>query len=105
MCILDPKRSKLTSRAYEFIFIGYAINSKTYRLYALKNHVIIEFNDVDFLKDKFLSKLRNSRGGFVSTSLNVSSNTEHVDSIIEHRKSKKARTTKDFGLEEDLSTF
>jgi len=29
--ILDPKRVELKSRAYECVFIGYAINSETYR--------------------------------------------------------------------------
>ncbi|AES90126.1 phytoene synthase, putative [Medicago truncatula] len=32
---LDPKRVELTSRAYEYVFIGYAINSETYRFYDL----------------------------------------------------------------------
>ena len=66
--IPDPKRSKLASRAYECVFIGYAINSKAYRFYDLKNHVIIESNDVDFFENKFLFKLRNSGG---STSSDV----------------------------------
>ena len=38
----DPKRSKLASRAYECIFIGYAVNSKAYRFYNLKDQVIIK---------------------------------------------------------------
>ena len=33
--IPDPKRIKLASRAYECVFIGYAINSKAYRFYDL----------------------------------------------------------------------
>ena len=31
--IPDPKRIKLASRAYECVFIGYAVNSKAYRFY------------------------------------------------------------------------
>ena len=59
---LDRKRSKLASRAYECVFIGYVINSKAYRFYNWKDQVIIESNDVDFFEDKFPFKLRNSRG-------------------------------------------
>jgi len=40
--MLDPKRVELTSRAYECVFIRYAINSKTYRFYDLNTKVIIE---------------------------------------------------------------
>ena len=83
MRIPDPKISKLASRAYECVFIGYAINSKAYRFYDLKNHVVIESNDVDFFEDKFPFKLRNSGGGSPLTSLTMASNTEHADSIIE----------------------
>ena len=42
------------------VFIGYAKNSKAYRFYDLENKVIIESNDVDFFKDKFSFKSRNS---------------------------------------------
>jgi len=45
---LDPKRVELTSRVYECVFIGYAINSETYRFYDLNAKVIIELKDVDF---------------------------------------------------------
>jgi len=45
---LDP-----TIRAYECVFIGYAINNKAYWLYDLKNQVIILSNAVDFYEEKF----------------------------------------------------
>ena len=51
--ILDPQRRKLASRAYEFVFIGYAENNKTYKFYDLENKVIIESNDIDFFEDRF----------------------------------------------------
>ena len=60
---LDPKRSKLASQTYEFVFIVYAVNSKTYKFYNLKDQVIIKWNDADIFEDKFPFKLRNS-GGF-----------------------------------------
>ena len=104
--IPDPKRSKLASRAYECVFIGYPINSKAYIFYDLKNHVIIESNDVDFFEDKFPFKLKDSGGhkggssGGASppSSSTIPSNAKHDDSLIEPWKSKQARTTKDFGL-------
>jgi len=39
---LNPKRVELTSRVYECVIIGYAINSETYRFYDLNAKVIIE---------------------------------------------------------------
>lgn len=42
------KRVELASRAYECLFIGYALNNKTYRFYDLNVKVVIESNDVDF---------------------------------------------------------
>ena len=40
--IPGPKRRKLASRVYEWVFIGYAENSKAYRFYDLENKVNIE---------------------------------------------------------------
>lgn len=39
--IPNLKRVKLSSRAYECVFIGYAANSKAYRFYDLNGKVII----------------------------------------------------------------
>jgi len=47
--ILDPKKVELTSRAYECVFIGYGINSETYRFYDLNAKVIIELKRCWFL--------------------------------------------------------
>jgi len=46
--IMDHKRVKLTSRAYEYVFIEYVINSEAYRFYDLNAKVIIELKDADF---------------------------------------------------------
>jgi len=51
--IPNPKRIKLVSRAYECVFIGYALNSNAYRFYDLKAKVIIESNDTNFYETKF----------------------------------------------------
>ena len=68
---LDLKRSKLASRAYECVFIGYVINCKVYRFYNLKDQVIIESNNVDFFEDKFPFKLRNGGGYHLVVNLDL----------------------------------
>lgn len=66
---MDPKRVELSSRAYECIFIGYAINSETYRFYDLNVKVIIELKDADFYVNIYPLKLKNSGGTSGSTTL------------------------------------
>ena len=83
----------MASRAYECVFIGYAINSKAYRFYDLNAHNIIESNDADFYETKFPFKLRNS-GGTSSTPIGTELDKS---SEVEPRRSKRARTIKDFG--------
>ena len=51
--ILDPKSSKLSARGTRSVFIGYAENSKAYRLLNLYSNVIVESRDVEFIEDKF----------------------------------------------------
>ena len=111
--IPDPKRVKLASRAYECVFIGYAINSKAYRFYDLNAKVIIESNDADFYENKFSFKLRNS-GGTSSSHLPAisSENLAQPEPDIEPRRGKRGRIAKDYGpdymaytLEEDPSNL
>ena len=94
----------------------YASNSKAYRFYDLKNHVIIESNDADFFENKFPFKLSNS-GGSTSTNLGFSGISNHalsdsVETSFEPRNSKRPKVAKDFGtdfqtytLEEDPKTL
>ena len=42
----DPKRTKLGPRAMKSVFVGYAENSKAYRLLDLESNVIMESRDV-----------------------------------------------------------
>ena len=49
----DPKRSKLGPRGIKSIFVGYAQNSKAYRLLNVNSNVIVESRDVEFFEDKF----------------------------------------------------
>lgn len=95
--IPDPKRVKLTSRACEFVFIGYVENSKAYRFCDLNEKVIIESNYVEFYEIKFPLKLRNSWGTQTSH-IPVIRSTESNDNVeIELRRSKRVRFVKDYG--------
>jgi len=49
----EPKKVKLTSRAYECVFIEYVINSEAYRFYDLNAKVIIELKDIDFYVNNY----------------------------------------------------
>ena len=98
--IPDPKRSKLASRAYECVFIGYAIHSKTYRFYDIKNNVIVESLDVDFFEDKFPFKSKNSGGSSenkIVNELNFSKRKEPDTNVPGLRRSVRPKVAKDFG--------
>ena len=45
----DPKRTKLGPRGIKSVFVGYAENSKAYRLLDIESNVIVESKDVEFL--------------------------------------------------------
>jgi hypothetical protein len=49
----DLKRTKLGLRAIKNVFVGYAENSKAYRLLDLSSNVIVESRDVKFIENKF----------------------------------------------------
>jgi hypothetical protein len=51
--VSDPKRTKLGPRVVKSVFVGYAKNSKAYRLLDLDSNVIVESKDVEFIEDKF----------------------------------------------------
>jgi len=115
--IPNPKRIKLASRTYECVFIGYALNSKAYMFYDLKAKVIIESNDADFYETKFPFLSRDSGGANMNTTPDhtpvIRDSDENIQSdVIELRRSKRARTAKEYGpeyvvntLEEDLSSL
>ena len=104
----DPKRTKLGPRGIKSVFVGYAENSKAYRLLDLSSNVIVESRDVEFIENKF-SNDSNSVSEFSET---VPSQTQASDSNadnslgdnkrslqipIEPRKSQRVRKVKDFG--------
>ena len=48
---MDPKRTKLGPREIRCAFVGYAQNSKAYRLLNLESNVIVESRDVEFFEN------------------------------------------------------
>ncbi|GJT53730.1 retrovirus-related pol polyprotein from transposon TNT 1-94, partial [Tanacetum coccineum] len=92
----DPKRSKLGARGIRSVFVGYAKNSKAYRLLDERTCVIIESRDVDFFEDKFSNDVENSHAELVPTPCG-SSHGETSTEINEPRQSIRARKEKDFG--------
>src|SRR3954471_13077557 len=54
----NPKRTKLGDRAIRSVFVGYAINSKAYRLLDLDSNVITESRDVEFFETDFQKMLK-----------------------------------------------
>lgn len=64
------------------MFLGYAVNSKAYRLYDLIHRATIESNDADFYEHRFPFKLKYSGGTtFSNTLLLIISEPEKVIEI------------------------
>ena len=52
--LTDPKIPKSGVRTTTYTFLGYAINSATYRFFYLENKIIFEFGYAIFYEKKFL---------------------------------------------------
>ena len=48
--VVDPKRTKLGPRVMKSVFVGYAENSKAYRLLDLNSNTMVESRDVEFIE-------------------------------------------------------
>ena len=94
------KIPKFGIRAITYAFLGYAINSASYRFFELENKIIFEFGDAIFHEEKFPFKLKNS-GREENILSRPSSSTSHLQNQkffeMQPRRSKKARVEKDFG--------
>ena len=91
----DPKRSKLGARAMKGIFIGYAQNSKAYRILDSESGTVVESIQVEFFEEKFT-------GDDVNTNpiRAPSASRENVTSprvTDEPRRSTRARKEKNLG--------
>jgi len=53
--ISDSQRTKLGPRGLKSVFVGYAQNSKAYRLLDLETNVIVKSIHVEFIENKFIS--------------------------------------------------
>uniref|UniRef100_A0A2N9HA68 CCHC-type domain-containing protein n=1 Tax=Fagus sylvatica TaxID=28930 RepID=A0A2N9HA68_FAGSY len=98
----DPKRTKLGPRAIKSVFVGYAVNSKAYRLLDLSSNTIVESRDVEFIENKFINdsqiepKQTQESDSLVHDSLNRNKRIE-PSSPSEQRRSQRVRKENDFG--------
>ena len=98
----DPKRTKLGPRALKSIFVGYAKNSKAYRLLDIDSNVIIESRDVEFLETSFLgnSNVNQQSEPSIAQDTNMNSSSSHnnkrkiIESSSEPRRSQRVRKEK-----------
>ncbi|GKB08822.1 retrovirus-related pol polyprotein from transposon TNT 1-94 [Tanacetum coccineum] len=92
----EPKRSKLEARGIKSVFVGYAKNSKAYRLLDENSGVIIKSKDVEFFEDKFSKDVESPRASLIPTSTG-SSLVKTSTEINEPRRSTRARKEKSLG--------
>ncbi|RVX01764.1 hypothetical protein CK203_024444 [Vitis vinifera] len=88
----DPNKTKLGPRAIKCAFVGYASNSKAYRLLDLESNVIIESKEVEFFEN-----LLSDSNSQVPTSVGESQEetpSKVVEQPIVPRKSQRARKRK-----------
>lgn len=95
---MDPKRTKLGPRGIRCAFIGYATNSKAYRLLNLESNVIVESRDVEFFEN-LITKNKDYETHTNEESRDIDSQ-EVVEIQPEPRKSKRIRKTKNLGSDE-----
>uniref|UniRef100_A0A2N9HGA4 Uncharacterized protein n=1 Tax=Fagus sylvatica TaxID=28930 RepID=A0A2N9HGA4_FAGSY len=98
----NSKRTKLEPRAIKSVFVGYAVNSKAYRLLDLSSNTIVESRDVEFIENKFISdsqiepKQTQQSDSLVNDFLSGNKRIE-PSSLSEQRRSQRVRKEKDFG--------
>ncbi|RVW78145.1 Retrovirus-related Pol polyprotein from transposon TNT 1-94 [Vitis vinifera] len=94
----DPNKTKLGPRAIKCAFVGYASNSKAYRLLDLESNVIIESREVEFFEN-LLSDSNSQVPTSVGESLEETP-SKVVEQPIVPRKSQRARKEKVLGSDE-----
>lgn len=102
--VIDLKRTKLGPRAIKSVFVGYAENSKAYKLLDLSSNIVVESRDVEFIENKFskdfMDALIPTQTHQVDFNLNtILTGTKRIESgsPSEQRKSQRIRKVKDFG--------
>lgn len=82
-CVPKEKRKKLDEKGAKYIFIGYNLESKAYRLYDPISKKIIISRDVEFLENKLWDGLVDE---FSSTSSKVPTIKEEEGDISDHQE-------------------
>nr|KAJ0209753.1 hypothetical protein LSAT_V11C400185330 [Lactuca sativa] len=109
--LTEPKRKTLGERGIDCIFIGYAEQSKAYRLYVLESNdsvsvnTMIESRDAIFDEERFTSIPRPRDMIHQSSSKSATQDEDvsgGVSSVPEPRKSTRARKAKSFGSDFQL---
>ena len=88
------------------MFVGYAENSKAYRLLDLSSNIVAESRDVEFIEDKFskdsmdaLIPTQTHQGDFNPNTILSGTKIIESGSPSEQRKSQRIKKVKDFGLD------
>ena len=96
---LHSNRTKLGPRGIRCAFVGYANNSKAYRLLDLESNVIIESREVEFFENLTTKsndhQITTNEGSREENSLRVVEPQQ-----LEPRRSKRVRKAKDLGPNE-----
>ena len=95
---VDPKRTKLRSRANNNVFVGYSESSKAYMLLDLNSNIIVESRDVEFFENKFSKDSTDDNimqtQGTVDHGSSSSKTRKVPDPPMERRKSQRTRKVK-----------
>ena len=100
----DPKRSKLGARAVKSIFVGYARNSKAYRLLDKESGAIVESRDVELFEDKFAGDAENSERILDSSLPGTSRDSSKISQKVDE-PSRSTRVRKEKNLGDDFLSY
>ena len=105
--MLENQTPKLGNRAFKCVFIGYSLNSITYRFLILDTLEVIESVDVEFFENQTVeiplrssSPERSMTNDINDDDYAPAQNSKEVsvqDNSTEQRRSKRARIEKDYG--------
>ena len=99
----DSQRTKLGSRGIKSVFVGYAQNSKAYRLLDLESNVIVESIHVEFFENSFVkSQTMNEPEKDQNTSIAYDPLTKRKDTIEPSEPRRSQRTRKEKYLDSDF---